>query len=217
MARPTRRRARSASPETRARILAAAAREFGAHGFAAATVDRIARAAGVNKAMIYYHFSSKRALYTAIVRDHFTPIVERLAAIRAEGDPPARQLDRLIEALVTSITASSVFLPIFLREIADGAVHLGDEELGLLAGVFGAVRGAIAEGTSQRAFRAVHPALAHFTIVAPVVMFRATAPVQKRLRSAAHVEIPEADAATLVEHVQSVARRMLAPDPARTA
>ena len=57
MARP-----KSPSPDTRTRILAAAAAEFGVHGFAATTVDRIARRARVNKAMIYYHFPNKRAL-----------------------------------------------------------------------------------------------------------------------------------------------------------
>ncbi len=51
MARP-----RTPHSDTRHRILAAAADEFGAHGFAATTIDRIARRARVNKAMIYYHF-----------------------------------------------------------------------------------------------------------------------------------------------------------------
>src|SRR5439155_17579856 len=93
-------------PGTRARILAAAAEEFGARGFAATTVDRIARRARVNKAMIYYHFPNKRALYTAIVRGNFTPIVEKLAAITAQPAPPDQQLDRLIQTLVEAIDAS---------------------------------------------------------------------------------------------------------------
>ena len=50
---------------------AAAAAEFAARGFAGANVDRIARAARVNKAMIYYHFKSKAALYREILRDMF--------------------------------------------------------------------------------------------------------------------------------------------------
>ena len=88
---------RPASPDTRRRILAAAADEFGARGFAATTVDRIARRARVNKAMIYYHFPNKRALYATIVRDHFTPIAERLARHRRAAGAargPARPPDR---------------------------------------------------------------------------------------------------------------------------
>ena len=128
-------------PGTRARILAAAAAEFGARGFDATTVDRIARRARVNKAMIYYHFQNKRALYTTIVRDHFTPVAERLAAIVANPAPPDQQLDRLIAAIVKSLEASTYFLPIFLREIADGGVHLGLEELDRIARIFATVTG----------------------------------------------------------------------------
>ena len=83
MARP-----KSPSPDTRTRILAAASAEFGVHGFAATTVDRIARRARVNKAMIYYHFPNKRALYTCILRDVFAPITERVRAAMSEDAPP---------------------------------------------------------------------------------------------------------------------------------
>jgi AcrR family transcriptional regulator len=205
------RRSRPPGTGTRSRLLAAGAEEFAAHGFAATTVDRIARRARVNKAMIYYHFPNKRALYTAIVRDHFSPIVEKLAAIRADPGPAPQKLDRLIATLVASIDASSTFLPLFLREIAEGAVHLGAEELALIAGVFGAVRGVIITGTDERTFQPVHPSLAHFTLIAPVIMFRATAGVRQRLKKVRNVDIPDADPATLVRHMQMVARRMLAP------
>ena len=206
MARP-----KTPSSDTRTRILAAACDEFGAHGFAATTVDRIARRARVNKAMIYYHFPNKRALYTCIIRDVFTPITDRMREAMHEEEPPAQKLDRLIEVLVRSIDQSSHFLPIFLREIADGGAHLGPEELGLIAGMFATVRGVIGEGAERKIFQPVHPALAHFTIIAPLVMFRAAAPVRARIKAVRHVDIPEADSETLVRHLQMVARRMLEP------
>jgi AcrR family transcriptional regulator len=205
MARP-----KASASDTRSRILAAACDEFGAHGFAAATVDRIARRARVNKAMIYYHFPNKRALYTCIIRDVFAPITGRVRDAMDHDELPGRKLDRLIDALVRSIDQSTHFLPIFLREIADGGAHLGPEELGLIAGIFAAVRGVIAEGAEQKTFQPVHPALAHFTIIAPLVMFRAAAPVRARIKAVRHVDIPEADSDTLVRHLQMVAQRMLA-------
>jgi AcrR family transcriptional regulator len=200
-----------AHPATRARILTAASEEFGARGFAATSVDRIARRARVNKAMIYYHFHDKRALYTTIVRESFGSILEQLRPIAAEDIPLDRKLDRLIEALVRAVDRSQIFLPFFLREIADGAVHLGPEELGLIASIFQTVSGVIVEGGRRKLFRPVHPALAHFTIIAPLVMFRATGPVRTRIKSLKQVEVPDADAVVLVDHLQMVARRMLSP------
>lgn len=55
---------RKRDPErTRARILEAAAAEFGAKGYAAARVGGIAERAGVNKQLISYYFGGKEGLY----------------------------------------------------------------------------------------------------------------------------------------------------------
>ncbi len=48
--------------KTRQKILEAARAEFARHGLAGARVERIARKAKVNKAMLYYHFQSKENL-----------------------------------------------------------------------------------------------------------------------------------------------------------
>ncbi len=53
------------SVETRTRILDAALSEFAANGLAGARTERIAEAAGVNKALLYYYFEGKEKLYLA--------------------------------------------------------------------------------------------------------------------------------------------------------
>lgn len=53
------------SADTRAKILDAAVQEFSARGLAGARTERIATLAGVNKALLYYHFDSKENLYRA--------------------------------------------------------------------------------------------------------------------------------------------------------
>jgi TetR/AcrR family transcriptional regulator len=63
--------------QTRARILDAATREFSSNGLAGARTGRIAEAAGVNKALIYYYFQSKEALYTATL----DAVADRMAAV----------------------------------------------------------------------------------------------------------------------------------------
>jgi TetR/AcrR family transcriptional regulator len=77
------------SDETRAAILAAAAHVFAAEGFAGARTDAIATAAGVNKALLYYYFKSKRRLYAAVFEDQFREFNQ--AALAVLEDPgPAR-------------------------------------------------------------------------------------------------------------------------------
>jgi TetR/AcrR family transcriptional regulator len=50
---------------TRARILDAAIGEFSENGLAGARTEQIAETAGVNKALLYYYFQGKEALYAA--------------------------------------------------------------------------------------------------------------------------------------------------------
>src|SRR5215470_13278190 len=114
MARPAR-----VSPD---RILAAAAREF-----AGARVDRIARRARVNKAMLYYHFGSKQGLYRTLLRRTFTLAADRIHSIARSPDPPAEKIDRLIEGLDRLVHEHAFIPSIMLREVAEGGAHLDRE------------------------------------------------------------------------------------------
>ena len=60
---------------TRRRLLDAALAEFSAYGIAGARVDRIAAAAGSNKAQIYHYFGSKDQLFDAAFETIVTTVV----------------------------------------------------------------------------------------------------------------------------------------------
>jgi len=70
---------------TRERILRAARREFVAKGFAGARVDAIARAASVNKRMLYHYFGDKEGLYRATLHEGIATNLDLVAA--APPDP----------------------------------------------------------------------------------------------------------------------------------
>jgi len=80
---------------TRARILEAATAEFSARGIAGARVDRIADAAGCNKALLYSYFGNKEQLFDAV----FAALVERIVS---EHPLHARHLEEYAGALVDS-------------------------------------------------------------------------------------------------------------------
>lgn len=198
------------APATRDRILAAAAVEFAARGYAGAGVDRIARRARVNKAMIYYHFDNKLALYTAILRDVYLAVGDAVDAIVATPAEAGAKLDALVETLVRAVDEHPHFLPILMRELAEGGAHLGRDTLALIGRIFGSVSCIIADGVREGQFVRVHPALAYFSLIGPLVMFRASAPVRARITSLGIAELPDVDRDQLVGHLQTTARRMLA-------
>jgi AcrR family transcriptional regulator len=64
--------------QTKRRLLDAAAAEFTAVGIAGARVDRIAEAAGSNKAMIYAYFGNKDQLFDAVFTDRVASFIDEV-------------------------------------------------------------------------------------------------------------------------------------------
>jgi len=54
-------------PERQETILAAAAGEFAAHGYAGASLNRIIEAAGISKGSLYYYFDDKADLFASVM------------------------------------------------------------------------------------------------------------------------------------------------------
>ena len=75
--------------ETKRRILEAAAAEFAAKGFDGARLGSIARAAGVQQALIHHYFDDKEGLHAEVVRGGFAAMTEGVWALLSRMDQPA--------------------------------------------------------------------------------------------------------------------------------
>src|SRR6476659_1442065 len=78
--------------ESRAAILQAAVREFAQEGVAGARTDAIARSAGVNKALLYYYFQDKEALYQAVLDQVFGGLRAEVHNALSRDLPPREKL-----------------------------------------------------------------------------------------------------------------------------
>jgi TetR/AcrR family transcriptional regulator len=81
--------------ETRARILDAALSEFALHGLAGARTERIATAADVNKALLYYYFESKEKLYLAALEMIAGKVRDSTMAVFLRESSPGERVLRL--------------------------------------------------------------------------------------------------------------------------
>ena len=192
------------------RILAASALEFAERGFGGARVDRIARRARVNKAMLYYHFKSKERLYQTLLRRMFTRVAERMTDIATADAPPAEKLDRVIAGMAAFIEEHTFFPAIMLREVAEGGAHLDRSTLTALAAVPRVVGAIVQEGIAAGAFRPVHPVFAYFSMLAPIVFYLAGAPIRTELSQLHVIDMGGLSPAEFVGHVQEAMRRSLA-------
>jgi TetR/AcrR family transcriptional regulator len=194
-------------------IFGAAAQEFAERGYDAARVDRIAAHARVNKAMIYYHYGSKLALYLAVLHDMFRAVGTRVRAI-ADGPGPAdAKLDAWIQAIVEEAAARSWFPPIMLRELGSGAPHIDNETFVMMNGVYLCARDLIVQGQQEGTFRDADPLLTYFTILPPILIFFVRQRVLARRKGLAGFEAAEPrQIDQFTQHVQQSARAMLRKD-----
>src|ERR1044071_3097612 len=77
----TRQTARVGSQGSRRAILQAAITEFSREGVAGARTDAIARAAKVNKALLYYYFEDKESLYGAVLDQVFGGLMDAIMQV----------------------------------------------------------------------------------------------------------------------------------------
>ena len=198
-------------------ILDAAAREFSERGFAGARVDRIARRARVNKAMLYYYFKSKQSLYRTLLLGMFSLVAARLQTIAALDRSPADKIDLAIEGMAAFIQDHSFFPAIMLREVAEGGAHLDRETLRALGAVPAAIAGIIQQGVTSGAFRPVNPVFAYFSMLTPIVLFLAGAPMRREISDLHVVNLRSLTTAEFVQQLQESARRSLAHDTGQRA
>jgi AcrR family transcriptional regulator len=213
LVRPARKR-RKKGPErrdphaTRRALLRAGARLFPEGGFDGVSVGDLAARAGVNKALISYHFGGKRGLYTAVLQSGFAEMADRLRTIDEVAD--AREgLHRFFVAFEALTRERPDFPALFVRE----AVSKGIEPATMphLLEIMGITRRLVERGHREGLFRRVDPVLFHFVLVGALGFFFATEPARRRAHAAsgARFELPTPRA--FVRHLEEMTFRGLAP------
>src|SRR3954466_6305592 len=116
------------SAETIDVLLVATERVLAKDGFAAATTNRIADAAGVSIGTLYHYFPTKEALVEAVVhrmwQDELAILAQSADALTTK--PLDESIDLLIQALVGVVTKK---LGLYRRWYAE-ASHLGQLDVG---------------------------------------------------------------------------------------
>ncbi len=127
------RKPRADAQRNRERILEVARLAFTRHG-AEATLDQIARQAGIGSGTLYRHFPTRDALIEAVYRSE----VEKLTAAGqrfAATMPPLDALRAWMLLFIDHVASKSLILPA-MDTVAGGSVRLIEGARGLIHGAF---------------------------------------------------------------------------------
>jgi AcrR family transcriptional regulator len=128
-------------PDTRDRILDAAAHVMRTRGFARTTTKEIARAAGYSEATLYKHFQDKTDLFLAVLKERLPSLGATLSALSAAIDAdtqanPDTQANAGTNGHTDANTAASESLASRLTATARGAIAFYEASFPISASVF---------------------------------------------------------------------------------
>ncbi|MGH9517914.1 MAG: TetR/AcrR family transcriptional regulator [Terriglobales bacterium] len=168
--------------ESRAAILKAAVSEFAGKGVAGARTDAIARSARVNKALLYYYFKDKEALYEAVLDEVFSGVRAAIHHALSQDMLPRRKLAAYIGAHFDYIASH----PPYHRLVHAEFLRAGHDPSKIervakqyFRPVFSELSALLKEGEQSGEFRRVDPI--HFipSMISVIVFYFTTAPIMR--------------------------------------
>jgi len=196
------------SQEARDKILATASHLFARQGYENTTLSQVARQAKVSKALIFWHFDSKEALYRSALRKTLEPYFINVDAL--EGLAERAQLELLIDRFYAFTRENVYSVRFFLTLTLRGEEQSDDEGLSRVIELYRAFEGSIADilerGRRVGVFRAETDAKRE----AGLIMATLGGILIQRFMSAPNSDEPDA----LLGHLKATLFQRLAVDAA---
>ena len=171
--------------ESRAAILKAAVAEFAEHGIAGARTDAIADAAHVNKALLYYYFKDKDALYEAVLDHVFGGMRARVMPVLESNLSPRQKMLEYLGAYFDYIAANPRFPRVvqgeWMRPGAKGRARMRRVAKKYFRPILERLAEVLREGIEAGEFRPVNALDFVPSVVGVVVFYFSAAPLMKTL------------------------------------
>lgn len=171
---------------SRQSILEAALQEFAAQGVTGARIDTIAELAGVNKALLYYYFGDKEALYGAVLDRTFEELMVRLHAVLDRQIGPGEKLMLYVGTHFDFIAAHPLNPRLVQHELmragASKSPHLERVVERFFRPTMGRLAMVLQEGSSSGVFRTVQPQQFLMSMVAVIVFYFSNTPIARSVR-----------------------------------
>ena len=139
---------------TKQKILAAAELEFSEKGIFGARIDSIAESAGVNKRMIYEHYTNKEELYKRVLEEVYGRLAEYEKSYYVEGISPELAIRNIVYGSFRFLESNPSFVRILMWENLNNASYLEKNEIAAIkAPTIDYIKEQIGRGKEKGIFR----------------------------------------------------------------
>lgn len=165
---------------TRSRIIHNAMELFAKKGFEGVSVDEVALASKINKAMIFYYFKNKAGLYEAVMQGVLEDMYEEIVEADKCCESTLGELKAFIATYASFAKRYPYFPALLLRELSDSGAHLPELMFESMKKLFVLLSAILDKGVKEGLFKDVIPMIVHFMIIGTINLYITTEPLRKR-------------------------------------
>ena len=166
---------------TARRIVSAAEEIFAEQGLAGARMDEIARAARVNKALLYYYFRGKEELHRFVLEALFSQLRAGVAEQDAATPSPRKRLSAVVDNFFDFVRQHPNYPRLVQRALLNRGPNLDWIVSEYYRPLHSQLVRMIEEGISAGEFRRVDARNTALTVISIMVFYFAAAPVLSRI------------------------------------
>ncbi len=158
--------------DTVKRIIEGATQVFASGGFAGASVDEIAKSAGVNKASIYYHVGDKESLYGLVLHEI---IQDTLACVHGKlslEQTPEEKLKAYILGIAETVEKHPPLPAVMMWAVSSSGQGLPENVVMDLVGIYGLLMTIISEGVNTGDFDNVNVLVLYLMIMCSLAIHK---------------------------------------------
>ncbi len=163
---------------SRAAIVSHAIQLFSKKGYAGTSMEELAARCGLNKAMIFYYFKSKKGLYEAVMREILVEIEKTIAEESRHHHTPADELAGFIRTYA-KFACSHPYLPaLLLKELSDSGAVVPDLLFATMRKLFARFSDILRRGEAEGVFEDAVPMIVYFMVLGTLNLMVTTKPLR---------------------------------------
>jgi AcrR family transcriptional regulator len=190
-------------------IIATAQDLFAKHGYAATSIDDIAKPCGVTKAAIYYHFQDKNELYEYILEKNIKVLADKIEENIGKEESVEKKLYSYILSFANELEKNKTVASMLMREMSNGGESMPTNALVQMLRTFKMLTSIIEAGVEKKVFQCMEPVLIQMMVVGSLTFLINTQNIRHKIKQELDPKAKTVVEFTTLQAAQKIANMVL--------
>lgn len=190
-------------------IIETAGKLFAKSGYAATSIEDIAKPCGVTKAAIYYHFKDKHDLYEYILENYIRVVADKIEESVNKADRIEQKLYAYVVTFANELEKNQAVASLLMRELSNGGEEMPLKALAQMLRTFKILTLILERGIEDKIFKCAEPMLMQMMIVGSFSFLINTQKVRDKIKKELDSEAKTVVDFTIKQAAQKIADMLL--------